>query len=993
LNDIQGRETPAFRKDMVVVLAAAAVALTIYFLTMACSVSFWDSGEFISCSWIMGIPHPPGTPMFELLGRVATLLFFFIPSVAVRTNLMCVLAGTVSVAILARLIQRWCMRLGTEPSFYRPVSIAGALMSAFSYTIWQNNNATETYAVSQLIAIFSLWIFDIWIERNSQGKPADRLLFLILYLLMLGVGVHLAALTVVPGIAVIYILRAVRRRTRLWADARSIFTALGLMTIAFSAHLYMPVRAIQRPAINETDPSRWTAFRDALARKQYGSMMFIHRKGPIDQQFVQYARYLSWQTGTPEAWSRALGGAGLPVAGALRFALSAAAIWGAIVMSKRRKDVLLLVGAIFLMASIFFILYLNFKTGPVGTSIGEVRERDYFYADSFSFFAVFAAIGAGFALKSLWNRNSAAWGLLVLPSVSAAINFYECDRSRDMVAHDYGVNLLESCSPGAVLITNGDNDTFPLWFAQNVLGVRQDVIVSNLSLMNTDWYVYQLLDRDPDLVSFGGLGLVDSLRPVFVWGPHFFDVTDSGMPRLSAVDDSLLRSVFDQPWPWAIRRGTLAIAVPSEARGIQGSLGMQDLVLLSMIQRQPIHGRDIYLAGTVATDNRVYLDDYLSMEGIAFRVLDHPVVDAVAEDRGTLLLDGYGYSGLYDPSIFKDDQTAQLARNYVSAYHRIAYSALYRGDAEALRHALDRAHEIFAGMPESWITILPSQAMLEARLVDGLEGSAAAAETLQARAALLSEVADQPGNSRLASTAVAMQQVATDYVRENQFQSFAESLAVDSEAARWLSIEVDIGFGNYIAAWREIDAWSAELPGSRLASLSREQLEAFFQKTPIDGRYDLTSGGMAAVLTFTEGDSLGCAALIRHLISLTAESRTMEAVSAGTVLASEMRNSRESDLVLGYVESIAADPALAQSRAAWFVREERRSSLEALAWQCANLGDAPLCLAALSASQAEGAESGALRLVSSPSAYMAALPLPGRGSGDYGWVSALGVAP
>jgi hypothetical protein len=180
LSEISGRGSPAFRTDMVAVLASAAVAFAVYFLTMACSVSFWDSGEFISCSWILGIPHPPGTPMFELLGRFSTILFFFIPSVAMRTNLMCVIAGTFSVGILARLIQRWCMRLGTEPAFYRPVSIAGALMSAFSYTIWQNNNATETYAVSQLIAISSLWVFDIWIERNAEGKPADRLLFLIL---------------------------------------------------------------------------------------------------------------------------------------------------------------------------------------------------------------------------------------------------------------------------------------------------------------------------------------------------------------------------------------------------------------------------------------------------------------------------------------------------------------------------------------------------------------------------------------------------------------------------------------------------------------------------------------------------------------------------------------------------------------------------------------------------------------------------------------------
>jgi hypothetical protein len=762
------------------------------------------------------------------------------------------------------------------------------------------------------------------------------------------------------------------------------------MTIAFSAHLYMPLRAIQRPAINETDPSRWTAFRDALARKQYGSMMFIQRKGPLPEQFQQYARYLSWQTGTPDSWDRAMGDLGVPVATGLRFALSAAALWGAVVMARRRKDVLLLVGSIFLMASIFFILYLNFKTGPVGTSIGEVRERDYFYADSFSFFSIFAALGAGFALKSLWNRNSFAWALMALPAVSVAINFYECDRSRDMVAHDYGVNLLESCTPGAVLMTNGDNDTFPLWFAQCVLGIRQDVIVSNLSLMNTDWYVYQLLDRDPALVAFGDLGLVDSLRPVFVWGPNFFHVTTDGMPMLSALDDSLLRSVFDQPWPWAISRGDLAIAVPGEGRGMQGSLGMQDLVLLSMVQRQPIHGRDIFLAGTVATDNRVYLDDYLTMEGIAFRLLDHPAVDAVSEERGIRLLDGYGYSGLADPTIFKDDQTAQLARNYVSAYHRIAYTAMARGDAEAVRHALDGARRMFDGMPASWYMILPSQSVIETRLVDGVQGPLAAAETLQVRAAQLSEAAREAGDGRYEQTAVEMQRLASEYYREGQFRAYAESLATSHEAGRWLEIEVDLGFVNYIAARADMDSWSAEMPGSRLAEIARDQLEDFFSSAPIDGRYDITAGGLAAILTYTEVDSITCPVLLHEMTALISEGRYMEAISMGAYLSSMLEDQAESSIVLAYADAIAGDPDLARRRAEWFLREEGRSSLESLAWQCAHLRDAPLCFVALSGSLADGAARGAERLAASPATYMAGLPRPGQGSGEYGWVGVLG---
>jgi len=978
----------ATRGDRIAVAAAAAAAFTVYLLTMARTVSFWDSGEYIACSWIAGVPHPPCVPLFTLLGRVSTVIFGFLPDIATRVNLMCVICGTFSVALLARLVQRWMARMDLEPSFYRPVSIAAALMSAFSFTIWQNNNAAETYAVSQFFAVLSLWVFDIWIVRNGEGRAGDRLLLLVLYLLTLAVAVHLAALIVIPGMLVVYTRRASTGMTRLWRDSRTIFMVLGLMAVAFSAHLYMPVRAIARPEINETDPSRWTAFRDALGRKQYGSMSFLTRKGPIDQQLLQYAQYLSWQTGRPESWQRALGGAGEPMSVFFRFLLSAAAIWGAIMMSRRKKEVLYLAGTIFLVSSLFFILYLNFKTGPAGTATGEVRDRDYFYADSFSFFAVFSVLGAGFVLRSLARKPGAAWALLALPAIAVGMNYYECDRSRDFAAHDYGINLLESCPQGAILITNGDNDTFPLWFAQSVLEVRRDVIVSNLSLMNTNWYIHQLLDRDSTLLGYDEAGLVDSLRPVFVWGPHFFHVLENGYPLANATDDALLRTAFDQAWPWAFRLDSLAVAVPVKGRGLQGSLAMQDLVLLDMVGRRPIHGREVYLAGTVATDNRVYLDDYLVMEGIAFRVAGAPCVGAADRDKGIALMDGYCYSGLDDAGIYKDDQTVQIVRNYVSAYHRIAYGALFDGDPAALSHALDQARGLFSAMPGEWLAILPSHAMLESRLADGLYGPEAAAETLEVRADYLASAAAAAGSSRLQGTASMMREVAADFDRESQFLVFADSLAGESWAGRWIRLEVDLGFGNYIKAWRDMDGWEAGAPGSPEAAMARARMETFFRTTPIDGRYDLTAGGLAVILTLTEGDSLTCGNLLAAMCGLASDGKQLEAAAAATILAGRLADEDETALVLSYADELVSDPGLARQRAGWFLLETARTGSAALAWQCAHLGDAPLCFLALEGTEGSGAALEAL--LRDPGSFVRSLPRPGTGGGAYSWVATLG---
>ena len=84
-----------------------------------------------------------------------------------------------------------------------------------------------------------------------------------------------------------------------------------------------------------------------------------------------------------------------------------------------------------------------------------------------------------------------------MPVGMAATHFAPHDRTGNHIAFDYGRNMLESCAPGSILFTNGDNDTFPLWFLQEVMDIRKDVQVVNLSLLNTNWYIKQLKDMDP----------------------------------------------------------------------------------------------------------------------------------------------------------------------------------------------------------------------------------------------------------------------------------------------------------------------------------------------------------------------------------------------------------------------------------------------------------------------------------------------------------------
>jgi hypothetical protein len=137
------------------------------------------------------------------------------------------------------------------------------------------------------------------------------------------------------------------------------------------------------------------------------------------------------------------------------------------------------------------------------TDIHEVRERDYFFIVSFSVWGLWAGIGiaalwqqATAYLKGWWPRGGPALALtvLALALIPLASNWPWASRRTDYSARDWAYNLLMSVEPYSILFTNGDNDTFPLWYLQEAEGIRQDVTVVVTSYFNLDWYVKQIRD-------------------------------------------------------------------------------------------------------------------------------------------------------------------------------------------------------------------------------------------------------------------------------------------------------------------------------------------------------------------------------------------------------------------------------------------------------------------------------------------------------------------
>jgi hypothetical protein len=931
-NPTNDSQKVAVRTDRLLAAMVSATALIVYVLTLAPTVSFWDSGEYITCSWVMGIPHPPGVPFFVLMGRFSTLIFGFIPEVAARVNLLCGLAGVVSVGLITRLVQRWCNRLHLESAFYRPVSVTAGLLAAFSYTIWRNNNSTETYAMALMLSMLILWVFDMWIERRLRGVAAGRHLLLAGYLMALSIGNHLSALIVVGPIALMYILYAFRGWAHEWRKPGFILGFSGLMMLAFSVHLYMPIRALQQPEVNETNPSRFTEFRDALERKQYGQVSIFERKGPFAEQLALFGEYHSWQVGRPEAWQRALGQGGHIPGTTLWIVMSLAGLLGLLVLGARRPDLLLLVGGTFFMASFAFVVYLNFKTGPEGTLLGEVRERDYFFGASFAISAILVAIGGGTVVRFLGGRRS-IWALLLIPLTALLVNWHFCDRSGDFVARDYGVNLLQSCAPNAILITNGDNDTFPLWFAQGVLGVRRDVVVSNLSLMNTPWYTHQLMARDSLLLSYPD-SLVDSLRPVFIWGPNFFHVSSEGMPETDITDRQILDLTFSGSWPWNVFAGDICIAVPSMGLGSQGSLAMQDLLLLDMIKRVPIHGRPVYLAGTVSRDNRVYVEDYLLMEGIAYRVMDAPQVSEIDPEKSWSLVNGYLYTGLQDPGVYKDDQAAQIARNYMGAWNALANHFLATGDAQRARMALDGGAAIFSAMPEEWMLIMPLHIYAEARLVGGVDGPEAASGYLLAMADSLTSGHFGAGVRDFSRQ---LQLLSDELLQQGALLQFADSISNGTPVEEWLLIEVELAFGNFLGARNRFASVQLAYPSDPALLLMSQTLNSLTADLSTSGGIFPQETALAEVLSFMETlPEPESHDITLRMADLASAGRPMTAVCFGSVMASMYPPAGEA--ALSYSSRILENPADQARLAYWYSMASHSLPEGALAGSCLRAG-------------------------------------------------------
>jgi hypothetical protein len=318
-----------------------------------------------------------------------------------------------------------------------------------------------------------------------------------------GLGVVIIALSPIAG----QMWRSIPRQTP--GPLRLLFVA----TVAASAVLVLLVRARHDPGINQGNPATWHALADVLARRQYDVPGLWPRTAPLWLQIANWFEYADWQSAlslgpTPIP---TIGRTATTVAFALLGLFGAAAHRGA---DRRRWRAMLL---LFLLGSLGVVVYLNMRASPSfgwgilpANAIREARERDYFFVLSFWAWGLWAGYGAVTIAQRL--RVRPLFGVIVA-ALPIALNWSAVTRRSEPEAElprRLGDALLSSAPPRAVLFVDGDNDTYPLWFLQQVDTLRRDVTVVTVPLLGAGWYAAEL-SRRYGLLPNGSAGTPDEL--------------------------------------------------------------------------------------------------------------------------------------------------------------------------------------------------------------------------------------------------------------------------------------------------------------------------------------------------------------------------------------------------------------------------------------------------------------------------------------------------
>jgi len=752
-----------FKTNRIVAAGIWVFSFIVYAMTVASTVSYWDCGEFIACSYGLAVPHPPGSPLFLLVGRFFSMIPF-VEDIGFRVNYISVLSSAFTVMLLylsiVHLVREWKGKLQNSSDWQIAIfsGVIGSLTFAFTHSFWFNAVEAEVYAPSMLFTALLVWLILVWSQKSDEPGN-EKYLLMIAYSIGLAIGIHLLNVLALPFVTLIYYYKRFEYNLKtfminilitvgiilfvypvivkylplvaefggavglaaifigffvivFWSINNNkktvslITLSILLIMIGYSTYATIYIRSNLDPMIDENNPETIEKFISYLNREQYGDHSITDRakawkESPNGKQYKSsgeffwkyqvdkmYIRYFLWQfVGMDENerdWSA-------NQLFAIPFLLGLLGIYWHFKNDQKHALAIL---ALFFMTGLAIILYLN-QPDP------QPRERDYSYVGSFYAFSIW--IGLGYAgLMELLRGNKKKKDdetvqsnilpiaifiilFLISPVLVLAKNFDTHTRKGRYIAWDYSYNMLQTCEPNAILITNGDNDTFPLWYLQEVDSIRRDVRIVNLSLLNTDWYIQQLRDLDPKVP----VGISDEQLSKLGLVPWKKSQVTLNIPK--PIADNFANEFQNnfQNIPISAPEKITFEVEPTLNTPYGSVLRIQDYMILRIITNNKWR-KPIYFAVTVSKSNMLSeLQEYMRMDGLALKLVPYKNWKISPENLERNLREVYKYRGLQDPSVYYDKNILGLLQNYRTAYLQVSEYYARNKQIEKVKSLMD----------------------------------------------------------------------------------------------------------------------------------------------------------------------------------------------------------------------------------------------------------------------------------------------------------------
>jgi hypothetical protein len=458
------------RLDIFTILAFIA-PLFIYLLTLAPSVTFFDSGEFITAISCLGSSHSPGYPLFINYGKPFTWLPF--GSIAFRVNFATAISGALAcygVYLLTTHLLKDESSVADPAAahiFVKIAALAAALTFACSPRLWLQSNHDKPYPLVAFIVAIVLYLIFCWRDSYRNGTERPSYIYMAAFLSGLGTGAHHTIILMLPAYALLILLMNWRIIFRL----RDLIIAAMFGFLGFAINLHLPLRATKLPLLNWGNPQSSDQFLWHFLRKGY----------PMENQERNWT--LLWNQviafNVPYEFTT------------VGFLLM---IVGMFVYFKRRSAEIIA----YMAALATFLLVI---VGYFNTPFETIFLTEEFFTPLYLYSAVFIGMGLYYLAVNLvaWSFSKrlcssscnvvAVVAVLTLPATVCALNYVKNDQHLNYVAYDYGSNVIRSAPQGGIIYTWGDSGAFPLWYIQGVERMREDLDIVHTPHLVFDWYL------------------------------------------------------------------------------------------------------------------------------------------------------------------------------------------------------------------------------------------------------------------------------------------------------------------------------------------------------------------------------------------------------------------------------------------------------------------------------------------------------------------------